>query len=263
MSRKWVVLLGLSLLGCTEETGSGLVEFEAFAGGPKRKDADAPFEFDTDAGYHVTLERAQLTIGALYLNRARPVLGAQDTACVLPGLYAAEIRTGVVIDALSPELVRFDGTGVGTADRALTGEVWLTGGEIDAEKDGTQILSFAGTATRAGETYDFSGVTTISQNRVISSSDPATPGANPLCKQRIVSPIPIDITPKEGGRLELRVAPKVWFEQVDFALLQEAVAGAASEAAVVEIPDTREDAVSSALLQGLRSATAYDFDWTD
>jgi hypothetical protein len=250
-------LFALSLLGCNPDTGSGLVTFPAYAAGPEQATAGQPYVFDSAAGYRVELERARLTIGAVYLNRSRLTLGAQDTPCVLPGVYVAEVTSGVVIDALSPELVEFGAKGRGTLDRALTGEVWLTGGRIDATSDTTKILDVAGTATRDGAAFGFHGVITISQNRALGSPDPATPGANPLCKQRIVTPIPVDITPSNQGSLELRVAPEIWFAQVDFAQLP----GAVGQSEVTTIPDSSENAAAFSLYQGLRSLEGYRFEW--
>jgi hypothetical protein len=253
--------LGLAsiLLGCSGETGSGIVDFEALAGGQLRGSESAAYEFDTAAGYHVALQRAQYTIGAIYLNRARPILGAQDTACVLPGTYAAEVRSKITFDALSPELTRFPQLGHGTSDRALTGEVWLTGGVIDAANDSTTIVDIAGAATRSGKNYTFHGRVTIGQNRAIPSSDPATPGANPICKLRIITPIPIDLTPRAGGHLEVRVSPEIWLDRVDFSKLP----GADTAAGELEIPDSSNDPVSAVLFQGVRSTRAYQFTWVD
>lgn len=256
MKAQQLWLLGLLLIGCSEDTGSGLVSFAARASGPK-KATGAPYEFESSLGYRVTLERARLTVGALYLNRARPVLGSQDTPCVLTGLYSAQVRAGVVFDALSSEKVAFDEPGEGTADRALTGEVWLTGGDINAAQDNTKILDFSGTATKSDRVFGFHGIVTIGPNRALGSADPATPGANPICKQRIVTPIAVDITPSPGGTLGLRVKPEVWFDQVDFARLP----GAVGEGEDLEIPDSRDNAASLNLFQGLRSIDAYEFDW--
>lgn len=251
--------LCFALVGCNDDTGSGLVQFKAFAAGPEQAISGQPLVFDTVAGYRVQLDRARLTIGAVYLNRSRPTLGAQDTACVLPGIYAAEVTSGVVIDALSSEPVEFASVGHGTADRALTGEVWLTGARIDAEQDSTPILEYSGTATRAGRSYGFYGVVTISSNRVIGSVDPATPSANPLCKLRIVTPIPVDITPSDAGALTLRVAPDQWFQHVDFASLP----GASEPAEALCIPDSYEGQAAVALFQGLRSVNAYHFHFSN
>ena len=97
----------LVLAGCSGSTGSDLVEFKAFASGPADAVQGAPYRFTTTAGYDVTLDRARLHVGALYLNRAMPVLGAQETSCILPGVYAAQVTAGVTFDALSPRLSPF------------------------------------------------------------------------------------------------------------------------------------------------------------
>lgn len=257
MKARTLGLLALGLVGCNADTGSGLVEFSAYAAGPERAVAGQPYAFDSAAGYHIELERARLTIGAVYLNRSRPTLGAQGTPCVLPGVYVAEVTSGVVIDVLSPELAEFGATGRGTLGRALTGEVWLTGGRIDAASDNTKLLEVAGKATRGNVTFGFHGAETISQNRIIGSPDPATPGANPLCKQRIVTPIPVDITLSNQGSLRVRVAPEIWFDQVDFAQLPFAV----GLGEVSEIPDSSENAAAVSLYRGLRSLEAYRIEW--
>jgi len=255
MMKRSVALLACWVAACTGETGSGLVTFTALAGSDES--TETPHHFSTDTGYQVTLEQADLHVGALYLNRARPFLGAQDTACILPGLYTAELRSGLTFDALDATLVPFDEPGYGTLEPAATGEVWLTGGEIDAAHDPTPILTYAGSATRDGVTQRFRGVISIGQNRALPSSDPATPGANPLCKQRIVTPIPIALEPSQGGELILRVRPKVWFDRVDFSGL---LANTDDEIEV-RIPDSLDDPISNALLMGLRAAGAYRIDW--
>lgn len=253
------LMLTLCALGCSDDTGSGLVQFAAYAAGPEAAVAGQPYAFDNAFGYHVVLERAQLTIGALYLNRSRPTLGAQDTPCILPGVYAAEVTSKLVIDALSNRPNQFATLGHGTADRALAGEVWLTGERVDATRDTTHILDYSGTASRQNLIYGFSGVITIDKNRALGSNDPATPGANPLCKQRIVTPIPIDITPSQGGQLTLRVRPEKWFEDVDFATLP----GALGQGEMLQIPDVPSGQAAVALFQGIRGVNAYQFSWTD
>jgi hypothetical protein len=258
MTPRATLLLGLGLVGCAEDTGSGLVQFSASAAGPERAIAGQPYEFQSAAGYHVRLDRARLTIGALYLNRSRPTLGAQDTPCVLPGVYVGEVTSSVVIDALSSEPVAFGTKGHGTADRALAGEVWLTGERIDATDDRTNILEFAGMANRGDSSFGFYGVVTIGQNRSFGSADPAAPGANPPCKLRIVTPIPLDVTLSNGGTLRLRVDPEIWFDHVDFSGIQ----GAQGHGELLEIPDASDNPAGVDLFQGLRTLTAYRLDWT-
>ncbi len=256
--RHWlaVVVGALTGLSCVGTTGSDVIEFWVFGAGP----ADVPegagyYAFDTSAGYHIALSRAKLRIGGVYLNRSRPIQGAQDTPCILPGVYAAQMTEGVEIDVLSPVPQAFPSPAQGTADRALTGEVWLTGGRVDALDDHTTILDIAGEAYKDGVTYRFASVVTIGQNRFISSSDPGTPGANPLCKLRIITPINIDLTPSSTGKLLVRADPKVWLDRVDFSQLE----GTGQE--VRQIPDQSAGQPATNLFAGLRAVNAYSFEW--
>lgn len=256
--RSALVVLTLTSLSCVGSTGSDVVEFSVFAAGPADATPDGGiYEFDTTAGYHVALTKARLRIGAVYLNRSRPILGAQDTACILPGVYAAEMTDGADIDVLSSAPQPFPSRAHGTADRALAGEVWLTGGRIDSLDDATPIVEFVGEATKSGVAYPFEGTITIGQNRSAPSSDPATPGANPICKLRIVTPIPVDLTPNSTGALLMRVQPHQWFDQVDFSKLEPP----SSAGSALEFPDETSGQPATTLFAGLRSVAAYSFEW--
>jgi hypothetical protein len=206
----------IGLAGCVGTTGSDLVEFSAAAAGPADAVKGQSYEFTSGRGYHVVLTRAVVHIGAVYLNLARPVSGAQATDCILPGIYVGEVIKGLDVDALSPDPQPFPIAGEGTATRAITGEVWLTGGDVNAEDDSTVILDVAGTADAAGISYPFDGKLTIGKNRAVTVGDPSLPSQHPICKERIVSPIAVDITPKAGGTLLVRVDPKGLFTNVDF-----------------------------------------------
>ena len=59
----------------------------------------------------------------------------------------------------------------------------------------------------------------ISSNRAVPPRNPALPGSNPLCRQRIVSPIAFDTQLVNGGTVSLFVDPRAWFWSVDFAAL--------------------------------------------
>ena len=63
----------------------------------------------------------------------------------------------------------------GTEDLAVTGEVWLTGGRVDALEDRTAIAVVEGTAVRGGESMRFEGAITIGKNRIAASTDPLAP----------------------------------------------------------------------------------------
>lgn len=259
------VALAVSLVlvasACTGTTGSELVSFEAFASGPVDLPPDAAtrgLSFTNSAGWSITLTRARLHVGAVYLNRSAPISGGQERQCFLPGVYVAQVTTGMDVDALSPALQRFPERGSGTADHAVTGEVWLTGGRVDEPEDRTTIAEVAGTATRGGAAMRFEGTVTIGQNRKNRDVDPARPGAKPLCSERIVSPIATSITPTNGGALVVRVDPRAWFANVDLGELEPV----SPESDLRRIPDEAEPPAADNLYRGLRGAAGvYRFEW--
>ena len=214
----------LGLSACSGTTGGKHVTFSAVAVGVKATSGHT-LSFDNAFGYHVTLTRARLYVGAIYLNQSVPSSGAQETACVLPGIYVAEVFGPLEVDALSAAQQSFPFEGEGNALAAKAAELWLSGADAQVHKDindvsnAPLILDAAGTAQKAGVSFPFEAKLTIGANRVIAASDPAYPGANPICKQRIVTPIPVEITASDAGKLVLHVDPRRWFEAVDFSLL--------------------------------------------
>ena len=252
-----VLLLVVVCAGCVDTTGSALVTFHAGASGPRDAVAGQPLETDNGFGFHVTITQAVIHLGALYLNRSMPGSGAQDTACILQGIYNGEVRGGIDVDALLPTLQMFGVPGDGTADPSTTAEIWLSGGEVNAATDPTVVLRVAGTADRAGTSYLFSGQVTINQNRQV-STDPALPGAHPICKRRIITPIPVSFTPTDGGLLRVEINPRLWFANIDFAALPQDP-GAPGQ---YVFPDTNDDQQSKNLFNGFRAATGvYTFTW--
>src|SRR5438132_3537976 len=132
-----------------------------------------------------------------------------------------------------------------------------TGRDVTAPRGPTAILDVAGTATKSGTSFPFQGTVTISDNRAIPPVNPALPGSNPICKQRIVTPILVDITPIDGGVLTLRVDPSGMFNTVDFATLSPAPGST-----ILQIPDTNSGA-GAALFKGLLSNFGvYQFSWS-
>jgi hypothetical protein len=236
-------LSSLALAACGT-TGGALVSFDVAAVG-------TGVAVDNGLGWHVALDRAQLHVGAIYLNLSVPSSGAQATSCILPGVYSGQELAGLTIDALSPEPQRFPQPGSGTSDPPEAAELWLTGGDINASTDPTVIADLAGTATRGPATIPFTARITIGNNRLIPSSDPALPSLHPICKQRIVSPILVDgLAPSDGGTLVLHIDPARWFANVDFTGVEPGAA----------LPDDLSTPQSQALFAGLRSAgTTYTF----
>jgi hypothetical protein len=238
-------------------TGSAIVAFHAAAAGPADSVAGAPYVFTNGPGYQVSLTRATLHVGALYLNRQNPTSGAGAQGCVLPGIYSGQVTVPLTVDVLSPVPQAFPADGEGTADPVHTGEVWLFGSDPFESSDPTVIVEVEGTATQGATALPFSGRITISDNRIVPPGNPAQPGANPLCKQRIVTPIRIDLTLAQGGTLLLRVDPKVWFANVDFAQ----VPVDPSDPARRKFLDDSSDDPDRKLYAGIRSTAAYTFNW--
>lgn len=249
-------LLAAALVGpsCNGSTGGELFELEAYAAGPEGA-AGGSYDFTTPRGYHVTLTKAVLHIGAVYLNQAVPTSVASDTSCTLPGIYVAEVTEGMDVDVLDPSPQKFPALGSANSERARTGEIWLSGGDLYAENDTTVIASIEGMAEKGGESFPFSARITIGKNRKVPADDPALPGAKPICKERVVSPIAVDLTAEEGGALFLRVDPAGWFGNVEFADLEE-------KAGIYRFRDDGDDQPSRNLYAGLRAnAGVYELSW--
>jgi hypothetical protein len=263
---RYALAIALSAAGCSGTTGSNLVTFTARAGGPADATAGGPLEFDSGSIYHVSLTQASFHFGAIYLNRSVPVSGAAEAPCVLPGVYVGQAFgpcnengvCGVDLDLLSPELTTFSVTGEGTADEAKVAEVWLTSGDINAATDLTPVLIAAGTASRSGQLWPFRATVTIGANRQIPVQNPSMPGSNPICKERIVTPICLDpmvkcqdgFTLGNGGTLDLRVDPRPMFDNVDFAALTPESDGS------YVIPDAL-GGVGGNFFMGVRSTASY------
>jgi len=256
-----LAIVALVLTACIGTTGSNLVTFDAYAAGPADVPPDTPtrgLSFVNGRGWSITLTRATLRIGAVYLNRSVPVSGGQERECFLPGVYVAQVLEGRDFDVLSPELQPFPARGSGTEDFAVTGEVWLTGGRVDALEDSTVIASVAGTATRGDESLRFEGTITIGSNRRAERTDPARPGANPLCAERIVTPIPVALTPRNTGALVVRVDPRAWFANVELGELEPV----SPDSDLRIIPDDSSNQPATNLYRGLRAASGvYSFEW--
>jgi hypothetical protein len=250
----------LALCACGESTGGALVTFHAAAAGPADAVAGQPLTFTNSLGYRVTLTRATLRIGSVYLNRSNPIAGAQVQSCVLPGIYSGQVTSPVAVDVLSPTPQPFPADGEGTADPSRNGEVWIFGTDPFATDDATVIAEVAGTAARGGTSLTFTGQFTIGANRNV-QPNPALPGSNPLCKLRIVTGIRVDFALAQGGTLLVRVDPGVWFDQVDFAQLP--VANPANpdpaQRKFANGPTNQADVAFFDL--GLRSVAAYTLNW--
>jgi hypothetical protein len=271
-----------------ETTGDSLVRFTPYAAGPT--DVTTPLLVDgVPNGFQVSLTSVSMRIGAVYLIEGAYNPGSQNTSCIEPGVYAAQVPGGVQVNLLDPSPQEFSVYGNGTADLGQIGEIWLTGGttsspDINAEIDPTPVLTMTGTASRPGESYAFQSTVTISTNRAQPVTDPALPGLNPICKQRIIQFSPIHVQLFQGGSMYVRVDPRGWFHEVDFTTptcgvdgptgggtcdgLQCVTVGSDGSCQLYEIPDTDDSAIGQALFTGIQTgvlasgASAYSIDFT-
>jgi len=232
------------IAACTSTTGGTTVTYDVAAAGVALPNN----AIDTAMGWHVALDKLVVHVGAVYLNLAVANSGdLTSTACILPGIYTGEELFGLDVDVLSATPQPFAQRGHGTDDEARTGEVWLTGGDVNALADPTIVADLAGTATSATATLPFAARVTIGANRAIPESDPAMPSQHPICKQRIVTPIAIDFRPRDGGTLLVTIDPSSWFTTIDFTTLP-VIGGVAT------FPDDNSIPASQNLFTALRSA---------
>src|SRR5215472_10330226 len=265
MRRLLVVVMLACSASCVGTTGGAIVDFPAAASGPPDAVAGQAMVFPSDFGWTVTLTKAVLHIGALYLDQSSPVSGSQNTNCILPGTYVAEVTTSLDVDLLSPAPQPFPpptlapAAGHGTTLPALIGEVWLVGADINTVEDKTPILQVAGTADGSGASIPFEGTITIGSNRQAAAS--STGLATPVCKQRIVAPVPAPLTVQSTGGLVVRINPRRLFVNVDFGRL----AKVGSTYAFSDDPTSSGYTQPSVnLYSNLRAATPalYDFEWS-
>ncbi|HZS36925.1 MAG TPA: hypothetical protein VFF06_08865 [Polyangia bacterium] len=253
------------LAGCGDTTGSALFNFAATAAGPTDAVNGQPLEVAmTGSGFHLAITSAKIHVGAAYLASAGQASGAPAGACTLaldPSAYVGQVFGPLDVDLLSPDPIAFPAKGQTIAAPTKVGEVWLTGGDVDTIADSTVILHVEGTADRGGVFYPFIADVTIGENRLKPVQNPGLPGSAPICQQRIVTPIAIDVTPTVGGSLQLRIDPRGMFNEVDFTSTD--VTKVSDSPLLYRIPDAKGGA-GGALFDGLRSnSSVYSFIWSN
>jgi hypothetical protein len=260
--RALVLPLVAALLGlaCVGTTGGQLVTFPAAAAGPADAIAGQPLAFTSDLGWSVSLTKATLHIGAVYLNQSMPVSGSQGTNCILPGTYVAQVTSGLDLDLLSPTPQPFPSPGQGTTiPPAIVAQVWLTTGDVN-QPDQLPVLVVEGTAQKGSSSVPFQGKVTIGSAR---QSSGKSAGGDPICKEHIVSPIPTTVAVDTSGGLLLRVDPRLLFVNVEFSQLAKLSNG--SGYAFSDDPTSTDYTQPSRnLYSNLHSSGAlYSFSWTD
>ncbi|MEO8877841.1 MAG: hypothetical protein ABI461_19765 [Polyangiaceae bacterium] len=262
MKREIGLFLAAFMTACVGTTGGQVITFHAEASGPSDLIAGRPFAFDSIYGlgsaaitWHVVLTKATLHVGAVYLSQTATISGSQIVGCYVPGTYVGEVTSGVDVDLLSPTPTAFPDDGEGTTLPAASAQVWLTQGDVSTV-DKAVILALEGTADDDnGDHRPFTASVTIGQNRL--GSGTATAGANPICKQRIVS-FGSALALSQGGTLHLTIDPRLLFVNVDFSEL-----ATSTTAGTYAFKDNSSDQPSGALYNALRSAgTLYTLRFT-
>ncbi len=255
------LLAGIAQMGCVGQTGGSAVDFPVMAAGPATAIAGEPLTCTSDGPWTIALGQAAMHIGAVYLNQSQPVSGGQATDCYLPGTYVGQELSGLDVDLLSPVLAPFPTLAHGiTEPPALVGQVWLTHGDVNTIPDPEPVLRVAGTATRVGAAVPFTAEISIGSNRQGPAPNGAVAGGDPICKERIVTPIPAPITIAPAGALILRVDPCRLFTNVDFDQLPPGpTPGTFAFSDDPTAPDYTQP--STNLYSNLRNTGPYAFSW--
>jgi len=249
--------------GCVGNAGGESIDFPVAAAGPEGAVAGQPLACASDPGWDVTLTQASLHIGAIYLNQAMPVSGAQATGCYLTGTYVAQETSGIDVDLLSADPQPFPAKAHGiTIPSPEIGEVWLTRGSLTAVPSSNPImpvLIVAGTATESATaaSIPFTGTVTIESAYQATG---ASASGDPICKKRLVSLIPAPVTLQDTGGLLLRVDPCRLFIGVDFSLVP-AGPGVGTFQFVDDPNAAGYSPTGSALYGNLHSTGPYTFAW--
>ena len=266
------LVLGLGLLACGADTGSRRLSFEAWAGGAASAEG-APLTFTNEVGWAVTLSRAEVTLGPIYLNVQPPLrVGDWLDWLVRPAFAQAHLDEGRVVgevlgrarfSALSSELVPFPVAGTLAQEEVRTAEIWFyPGAGVAAESTATDTvaLDVAGEASRDGVTITFAGELRLDADWLSQQAE-GTRGNTAITEIRKVRGVSAGFFPDEGGHLELRLDITRLFRGANFASLVDNPIGPNGERVLSQAPGSR-DQVMSNLYQGLREANGtYTVSW--
>jgi len=232
-----LVAAGLAGASCTGTTGDALITFTPYAAGVPG--ADQPF---TVGGYSIRLTSASMYIGAVYFDESPPSTGFDAPACTASDIFAAQVPGGVQVNLLSTQPQEFSVYGSGSADVALSWDLWLWDGgsnnnpnnDININTSYIPTATLTGTATLLSDpsrVYSFGAIVEINPGtsgdtagaRGMPISNAALPGQYPICKDRILQIGGIDLAFYQAGTLLVTVDPRAWFAAtvgIDFSNLE-------------------------------------------
>lgn len=269
----------LAQAGCSTGTGSKRFEFEARAAGAITNDG-APFTFKNERGWTITLDKADVTLGPVYLNVVPPL---RDTSTSLfdlvvrpawangedhldAGRVVGEVLSQVTFSALSSEPVAFPRPGTITGEQVRTADVWFypePGVSPDSKRlKNTVALSIVGVAVRANESVRFRGQL-ILDDAWLSEQSQGTRGTQSIASIRQVRGIPALFLPREGGQLELRFDVTQPFRGANFASLAANPTDGDGTKVLVQARsgNVTTDQVMTNLYQGLHAVDSFSVGW--
>lgn len=276
-----VVAQVASNAGCAGGTGSARFEFDARISGP----ADAPstggpLVFTNEKGFAVTLTRATVTLGPVYLNVIAPLrgdtLGFSDlfegTAFAAgedhlgEGRVVGEVLGQVTFDALSSRWVSFPVRGTIVDETVRTTDLWFypePGVSPDTTKIDTVALDVAGSAEKDGVRVPFRGKLVL-DDAWLPDATSGQRAKQSIAQIRKVRGISSAFRPTEGGSLEIRFDVRRPFRGADFSNLAANPTDKDGTKVLVQAKTGKvtTDQVMTNLYQGLRDATGtYSIAW--
>jgi hypothetical protein len=266
-------------VGCGA-TGSKRFAFEARVAGAPRADgkASGPLTFDNATGWTITLTKANVTLGPVYLNVIAPLRTASNGLPLLkrayasgeshldPGRVVGEVLGQVTFDALSPTEVSITPPGTIVDEEVRTLDLWFyppPGVAPETVKIGTVALDVAGEATKGTDDVRFRG-SLVFDDAWLPNAQAGQTGVETITSLRQVRGIPADFVPTEGGHLTLRLDVRACFRGADFSNLSANPQDADGTRILVQSKSgtTTTDQVMTNLYQGLHASTGtYAAQW--
>lgn len=208
---RFLPLVLLAAVGCSNTTGGALITLPFSAGGVDRADA-GPLSFTSASGWAVTLDEGRVALGPFYFNVSPPQTGALQG-----GLVIVQVTAQTVVDVLDPTLKAVVAGANGQTGTAVAVEIGLLPPDesqsvVDVELLTTGVAYVRGTAVQGSTTVPFAGVAAIDLRL-------ATPQTPPAALQRVNGASVNLVFEPSGQALTLRVDPTTWFDTADFAPL--------------------------------------------